>query len=211
MFLYVDSNYAGVLKVLKNDKLSYNFDTAWLIISLYDKNDNPPRFVSPYYTATIKEGPCDVSLPLVTLTVIDDDLSQHGPPFKFDFATYGNPGNRFQLRNTKDNKTKLYCSGSFNRESTPDFKVIVKVTDNPTAKDAPKLFSTVNIFVHVLDVDESPESSAALKVIVNAVGDDFAGDRIAKTYFKDDDGDGDVYGMTYSITGIEFFKLSCIF
>ena len=210
--MYVDSIYDGVLivfKCVKNHKLFHILDTAWLTITLTDTNDNPPRFLSPYYTAAVMEGSCDSNFPLVTLTAVDDDLAKHGPPFTF--AIYGNPGNRFQLGITKDNTTKLYCSGSFNREYTPDLKVIVKVTDNPTAKDAPKLFSTVNIFVHVLDVDENPESSAALKVIVNAVGDDFAGGRIAKTYFKDDDGDGDVYGMTYSMTGIDVFRLSFIF
>ena len=201
--------------MFNSDKLFHILDTAWLIITLTDKNDNPPRFLSPYYTATVNEGSCDSSLPLVTLTVVDDDLDKHGPPFTFDFASGGNPGNRFTLDSTKElantNTTKLYCSGSFNREDTPDLKVIVKVTDNPTETDAPRLSSTVNVFVHVLDKDESSESSASLKVIVNAVGNQFAGGRIAKTYFKDNDGDADVDGMTYSKTGIDVFKLSCIF
>ena len=208
--MYIFVVFLLLLNVFNSDELFHILDTAWLLITLSDRNDNPPRFSSPYYTATVQEGSCNSSFPLVTLIAVDDDLAKHGPPFTFEIASNGNPGNRFRLGNTKDKTTELYCAGSFDRESTPDLKVIVKVTDNPTAKDAPKLSSTVNVFVHVLDVDESSESDAALKVIVNVVGDDFSGGRIAKTYFQGDDGDDDVHGITYDLIGIDSFKLSYI-
>ena len=171
-------------------------DLAWLRITLKDVNDNPPRFLYPYYTASITEGSCDPNTALATLAVVDPDLPQQGP-FVFEFATGGNPGSRFVLRDSPSKKsTKLYCTGSVNREATPDLKVIVKVTDNPE----PKLSSTANVFIHVRDVDETQESSARMRVIVNAIDGKFVGGRIAKTYFKDRDGD-DTRAMTYTLTG----------
>ena len=158
-------------------------------------NDNPPRFLSPYYTANVREGPCDTSKPLATLTVVDADLPDQGP-FKFAFATAGNPGNRFQLRDTTNNTTKLYCSGSINRESTRDLKVTIKATDNVH----PRQSSTANVFIHVNDVDEYPESNARMRVVVNAVNQRFVGGLVAKTYFRDNDGDA-YNAMTYTLTG----------
>jgi hypothetical protein len=76
-------------------------------------------------------------------------------------------------------------------------------TDDPPQKDYPKLSSTVNVFVHVADRDDvpGPTNSARMRVVVNAVNGKFVGGRVAKTYFKDTDGDGDSSAMTYSLTG----------
>lgn len=185
-------------------------DLAWLEITLTDVNDNAPRFIQPYYTATIREGPCDTSVPLANITVVDDDLPEQGP-FKFTFGPDGNPDNRFQLRDGNNyDTTKLYCSGNINRGSIPVLKVTIMATDNPSAsrpvpggptvKPPVKLTSNANVFIHVKDRDSSDlESNAKLKVIVYSVNGKFVGGPIAKTYFKDNDGDD--YGrMTYTIS-----------
>ncbi len=175
------------------------------MITLTDKNDNAPRFLLPYYTVSILEGPCDSNKPLATITAVDDDDDQGSITFVIN--TGGNPNSRFLLRDENKNSTKLYCSGNINRETTSDLKVTIKATDNPTTKPTgnppPRLSSTVNVFVHVEDRDETPESSAEMRVIVNAVDGKFPGGVIAKTYFKDNDGDGDST-MTYTLTGMVY-------
>ncbi|XP_028409982.1 protocadherin-like protein isoform X2 [Dendronephthya gigantea] len=191
--------YDMQLVVIDNGGVS---DLAWLQITLEDVNDNPPRFLSPFYTASITEGRCDSNTPLVTLAAVDADEDPQGP-FAFAFAPNGNPGNRFSLRDDPEkNSTKLYCTGSVDREATPDLKVVVKVTDDPE----PKLSSTANVFIHVKDVDESGESSARMRVVVNAIDGKFVGGRIAQTYFKDNDGDN-TRGMTYTLTGSDEFTV----
>lgn len=169
-------------------------------------NDNAPRFLQPYYTATIREGQCDSNVPLATITVVDDDLPEQGP-FTLTFAPQGNPGDKFRLRNgNKYNTTELFCT-NVERGPTPAYKVTIMATDNggrttsggPTAKPLAKLSSTANVFVYVKDIDKSRESNGRLKVVVYSVNGRFAGGPIAKTYFKDQDGDD--YGrMTYTVT-----------
>jgi hypothetical protein len=144
--------------------IRYLADTAWLRITLTDKNDNAPRFLPPHYSVTILEGTCDADTPLATITVVDDDEPDQGP-FKIEFAPNGNPGSRFQLRNPTHNTSQLYCSGIIDRDATPDLKVVIKATDNPPQKDYPKLSSTVNVFMHVLGRDDvsSPTNSARIR------------------------------------------------
>ena len=102
------------------------------------------------------------------------------------------------------------CSGNIERGSTPVWKVTIMATDNPpaiqpvpggpTVKPPAKLTSTANVFVHVKDRDSAdPELNGRLKVIVYSVNGKFIGGPIAKTYFKDNDGD-DYDGMTYTVS-----------
>ena len=181
---------------------SHVVDLAWLRITLTDVNDNAPKFLKPYYTVKVLEGTCSSTEPLATITAVDYDLPDDTLPegqkgITFKFASNGNPGNRFQLRDSNKNSTYLYCTGSINREATPDLKVVITATDNA----APKPSSTVNVFVHVEDRDQTAASSAKMQVIVFAIEGKFPGGRIAKTYFKDNDGDSDITGMKYMLTG----------
>ena len=182
-------------------------DTAWLRITLTDVNDNPPTFLPSFYTASMTENSCDPNIPLVTLSVIDRDLPPQGP-VTFEFAPKGNPSGKFQLRNTNDNSTKLYCSGNLDREETPDVKVVIKATDNPAPQDNNdkiKLSSTANVFIHVKDIDEFSPTSASMKIIVNALDGKFGGGPIGKTYFQDRDGDGDS-NIKYTLTGRDILE-----
>ena len=84
------------------------------------------------------EGSCDSNTPLVHLKAIDDDLNEAKTEFTFD----RNPGNLFQLRDTTNTSTNLYCSGTIDRETTPDLKVVVRATD----KAFPKLGTYTSTF-----------------------------------------------------------------
>ena len=57
-------------------------------------------------------------------------------------------------------------------------------------------YSRANVFIHVADKDEFPESSGSLRVFVNAVNGWVNFGPIAKTYFQDKDDDAND-GMTY--------------
>ena len=59
-------------------------------------------------------------------------------------------------------------------------------------------YSRANVFIHVADKDEFPESSGRLRIVVNAVNGRVVGGPIAKTYFQDKDGDSDG-SMTYHL------------
>ena len=120
--------------------LYFLLDTAWLRVTVTDKNDRSPRFPSPYYTATIMEGSCDSNTPLVHLKAIDHDLNEATTEFTFESGR--NPGNLFQLRDTTNTSTNLYCSGTIDRETTPDLKVVVRATD----KAFPKLGTFTSTF-----------------------------------------------------------------
>jgi hypothetical protein len=165
-------------------------------------NDNAPRFLQPFYTVTVTEGACSSS-PLATITAVDYDLPNSTVPeeqkkITFDFTSGGNPGNRFRLSDYNEkNSTKLYCTGTIDRETTQDIKLTIVAIDNVP----PRPTSTVNVFVHVEDRDKNAASSASLRVIVNAIDGKFPGGPVAKTYFNDRDGDSDIRGMEYTLTG----------
>lgn len=178
-------------------------DTAKLVVTVTDVNDNPPVFQRSYYDATISERSCNDQV-IATLTVIDPDRIPQ-EPFVFDFAPNGNPSNRFGLRPIagKSNTTELYCrTGAIDREATPNFVVTIKVTDNPS----PQQSSTAKVFVNVEDLDDSAATSARMRIIVNAIDGKFGGGLVGKTYFQDNDGDGDS-NMEYSLIGSDEFTV----
>lgn len=73
---------------------------------------------------------------------------------------------------------------------------------NFTVLGAWQSYSRANVFIHVTDKDEFPESSGSLRVFVNAVNGRVFGP-IAKTYFQDKDDDAND-GMTYVLaSGME--------
>ena len=112
--------------------LSFVLDTAWLMVTLADKNDRSPRFLSPYYRATLMEGPCDTNTSLLHLKATDDDLDQANT--EFTIVPGSNPNNLFQLRDTSNTSTNLYCSGTIDRETTPDLKVVIQARDKAYPK-----------------------------------------------------------------------------
>ena len=134
----------------------------------------------------------------------DPDRIPQGP-FVFDFARNGNPGSRFGLRTVagKSNTTELYCkTKAIDREATPNFVVTIKVTDNPL----PRQSSTAMVFVNVEDLDDAPAKNGRMRIIVNAIDGKFGGGPVGKTYFEDNDGDGDS-SMEYSLIGSDEFTV----
>ena len=176
-------------------------DVAKLVVTVTDVNDNAPVFQNSYYYATISEPSCN-GHGIATLIVTDPDRIPQGP-FIFDFARNGNPGSRFGLRAVAGNTTELYCkTRAVDREATSNFVVTIKVTDNPL----PQQSSTATVFVNVEDLDDSPAKSGRMRIIVNAIDGKFGGGRVGKTYFQDNDGDGDS-SMEYLLIGSDDFTV----
>ena len=127
LYLYICTFvYSSVPNCTQLIVLYFVLDKAWLRVTVTDKNDRSPHFPSPYYTATIMEGSCDSNIPLVHLKAIDDDLNEAKTEFTFEPSR--NPDNLFQLRDTTNTSTNLYCSGTIDLETTPDLKVVVRTS-----------------------------------------------------------------------------------
>ena len=115
-------------------------DTAYVVVSIMDVNDNPPVFIQ-YYNTTLASGTY-TSQPLLALVALDDDSSGNGL-ISYNIQS-DSSGGMFQM----DNVTGLLTvNGSFNMNMMYTLTVLAMDQGDPPRSD------TTIVTVNVVDTD----------------------------------------------------------
>ena len=164
--------------------------TASVYLTITDVNDNGPWFIPPYIEAKIKENVKSDQY-VTDISAIDPDESNNGPPFAFEIV---NDTSRFKIQRKNAKSAEIHASGSFDRDTKPQWTLKIKGTDS----GSPQKSNTSFVYIEIMDDNDNEPFDGELTIIVNAYQGDFAGGVIGKAYYKDEDYDGDV--NKYKIT-----------
>ena len=176
-------------------------DTARVIVTVLDINDNSPDFLPDVFNLTVRENvvpPFDI----VMVFVFDLDAPST-PNTQVDFQiTSGNVGNVFILNQTDNNTAVLQLVGMLNFETQPSYRLILTATDRGTNPGPLSSTATVNIQVtNVITMPPVVNGNQTIKVQVGTDG----GTPIAVINATDADGDRISYRivsvMSEEVTG----------
>lgn len=158
-------------------------DTAQVIITVTDINDNAPNFLPDSYEISIRE---DASPPSNVLSVFVFDLDEPSTPnTQVDFEiTDGNIGNVFSIVKEDDNTATLRLIGQLNFETRPAYELILTATDRGINPGPQSSTATVNI--SVLDVNVLPPNVTDNQTIEVSEGEQI-GTAIAQVEASDPD------------------------
>lgn len=108
-----------------------------LSIKVMDVNDNPPKFSSPFYNASIREG-SPIGMVVTTIDASDaDDASLNSLSY---FITSGDSFNQFTISNTGD----LIVNKPLNRKKVNSFLLTILVSDT-------KYNATTSVSIEILE------------------------------------------------------------
>ena len=128
--------------------------TTLIKLKIIDENDNIPVFENQpqngVYSASIQEN-SPASLSIIDLTVSDADSGSNS---NIEFTLENTFGGRFKVVKNGNNGQVQTGTTQIDRETNPDFLLVVIATDG----GSPALSSTAHLLVNVLDVnDNKPE------------------------------------------------------
>ncbi|ELU14775.1 hypothetical protein CAPTEDRAFT_226653 [Capitella teleta] len=162
-YFFMDSIFstrAGVVKIHEmgeNKELSFTVrvsdgvytDTADIVISVVDVNDNPPEFIPEHVqqNITVSEGE-EVDYFVVQVTAEDVDENENGE-FEY-FIDYMNTDKEFKFKVNEDGEVTL--RNQLDRETVDSYELHVLAID----KGEPALTGTATVFITVLDVNDNP-------------------------------------------------------
>ncbi|XP_033764278.1 protocadherin Fat 4-like [Pecten maximus] len=115
--------------------------TASLVITIEDKNDNPPVFINQPYQYRISEDEA-VGFHVGVVSASDRDTGQNAEILYSLYSSY------FSVDERTGNIT---VKGTLNRESIPSFNDTLLAKDN----GHPSLTATTSVFIQILDVNDN--------------------------------------------------------
>ncbi|XP_072256715.1 protocadherin gamma-C5-like isoform X3 [Pyxicephalus adspersus] len=123
-----------------------------VILRVSDVNDNAPTFTQSTYNAFIKEN-SDPGTLLCTVAAVDLDRGDNSDLVYSMVETQIDGSTISSFVYINSNTGDIYAQRSFDYEHIQTLKITIKVEDSGT----PKLFSTVPVFIFILDTnDNSP-------------------------------------------------------
>ncbi|KAK5984075.1 hypothetical protein GCK32_003578 [Trichostrongylus colubriformis] len=126
---------------------SGNKDTATVVVSLQDVNDNAPMFPWTSFTWNITEGPPNATL---DVTATDSDT---GPNRELEYRIIrGNFGGHFTIEKTPSNRAILKPVLPLDHELRKTFQLTIEATDHGN----PPHTATATVNVNVLNINDSP-------------------------------------------------------
>ena len=132
-------------------------DTAPVTVNVTDRNDNPPEFVPPVYTAEISETDSSLAMVFVVQLVATDRDSPVNSEVTFEIVTAGSP---FALRNPTATTVEVFAAqpALIDFETGPRVHVIaVRATNEPANPSDDTFTAFTNVTVTITDVnDNSP-------------------------------------------------------
>ena len=158
-------------------------DTAQVIITVTDINDNAPNFLPDSYEISIRE---DASPPFNILSVFVFDLDEPSTPnTQVDFEiTNGNNGSVFSIVKDDDNTATLRLIGQLEFETQAAYELILTATDRGT--DPGPQSSTATVIINVMDVNILPPNVTDNQTIEISEGEQ-VGTPIAQVEASDPD------------------------
>ncbi|XP_077866254.1 uncharacterized protein LOC100329017 [Saccoglossus kowalevskii] len=117
---------------------------ASVVVTINDRNDQPPLFQPVFYTGTILEDAAIAEL-VATMTVVDYDLGSPNTDYKISIKS-GDVLKKFDISGDE-----LVVNGVLDYETTKSYFITIEVEDLGT----PALTSTGHIAVTVLPVNEA--------------------------------------------------------
>ena len=137
------------ITVLAEDGGGLN-DTAVVLISVFDSNDNPPQIHSPLSVElTISE---DTAVGYIVIDSVNATDADVGPNADIEFLILsGDITGSFSINSTIG---ELTVSTSLDRESVPD--ATISLTIAARDRGIPPLQATIPVTIHLLDINDSP-------------------------------------------------------
>ncbi|XP_070568186.1 cadherin-7-like [Ptychodera flava] len=96
--------------------------TASFTVTVEDVNDNAPMFAEDYRPIVMENGA--VGEFVITISAIDRDTAENGPPF-----TFSTDSTHFYLNQTGDETADLWTNAVFDREIEEFYSVPIVITD----------------------------------------------------------------------------------
>ena len=166
------------LTVLATDMgIEQNTGIAQVLITVIDVNDNPPQFMPPNVTATVRENSVPNSNPVVRLRTEDAD-SVNGM-IRY-YIVSGNEGNQFMLNNGTG---ELRSNVVFDREELASYILVVTAEDN----GSPSLTGTSYVTIIIIDDDDSRPSDAETNVFIYHYQNNAFPQVLGRVYIEDND------------------------
>lgn len=158
--------------------------SASVKIEVLDVNDNGPTFEDNDKIGFVSENE-PAGTTIMKLSASDPDLPPNAGPF-----TYNLLGGRHQQFVMIDGQTgTVKTTRSIDREQIPELEFVVEVEDN----GRPRMSSRHTIRVNIIDQNDSPSSSRAVRILVNAFNNRIPQGKIASVQPNDPDLIGDYH------------------
>ena len=126
-----------------------NNEVGELEIHVLDANDHPPQFIVPHVNVDVAEN-APIGFIVATISATDND---DGTNSQLNFTiTDGDPVGVFSLQTHSNNSLSLIISANLDRETTPDYILIITATDG----GYPTLSGTITVNVTLTDVNDEP-------------------------------------------------------
>ena len=162
------------------------FDICSVTVTVMDVNDNGPHFMPPFYVGSIFENNADLQF-VVTLKAYDPDEPSNGPPFSYKILNGTVDGNFVIRPGTAD----IYSNGTFRYEEKQEWKIWVQATDSGN----PSMTNVTVVYIRVKDaINDNEPFNASMTIVLNAYQGQFAGGKIGKVYYQDNDFEVDENG-----------------
>ena len=167
------------------------FAICFVTVTVMDVNDNGPHFMPPFYVGSIFENTADPQF-VVTLKAYDSDEPSNGPPFSYKILNGTVDGNFVIRPGTAD----IYSNGIFRYEEKQEWKIWVQATDSAN----PSMSNVTVVYIRVKDsINNNEPFNASMTIVLNAYQGQFAGGKIGKVYYQDNDFEVDENGYKISI------------
>ena len=130
-------------------------DTAPVTVNVTDRNDNPPEFVPPAYTAEISETDSSLAMTFVVQLVVTDRDSAVNSEASFEIVTAGSP---FALQNPTTSSVEVFVAqpALIDFETGPRLYVIsVRATNLPDSPSDDTFTALANVTVTITDVNDN--------------------------------------------------------
>lgn len=127
--------------------------TATAIITVLDRNDNAPQFVTTSVTVNVPENEVDYD---VSRHPVTDADKADTPAWKANFSIiFGNERQQFTVETDLDNNGILKLIKPLDFEKSPTHMVTIEVRNRIPFTDTPSL-SSATVTINVIDVNEAP-------------------------------------------------------
>ena len=172
--------------------------TACARVAIEDTNDEYPVFLSLPYTASVSEeqGP---SKGVLTVTAVDNDIGSNADvEYKLESNT--------DTFTVNPNSGEIYTLVSLDREMVESYNVTVVAIDKGTVRNT----ATASVYVHVLDINDSPPEFLNTEYNVSVAEDTSVSTAIftADTSDNDINKNSEVHFELYSVTPKPHFEIN---
>ncbi|CAL1526834.1 unnamed protein product [Lymnaea stagnalis] len=151
--------------------------SAVVSIIVDDANDNPPMFVQESYKGLIQEGR-RTGIEVVTVSVVDADLPENGPPFSFEIVE-GNDNGEFHI----DSSGVITTAGQLSKKVQEKYVLKVRAFDS----GKPPLYSDIAVEVEVVNDSLYPPEVKNLSITIRSCMNSFPGGVIGRIDARDRD------------------------